>query len=112
MKLTDDKIEALAEIFEIEGEGDELRANVEEHLYLLANDRPLLRTDEAATLLGVPRARLARWAWRGEIPSVKLSVTRNGWRYFEPHVIEELRRGGQEALAAFSDNHKKQRVAA
>ena len=110
--LNDDQVETIATAFGIEGEGDELRAEVEERLRLLVSDLRLLRTDEAAQRLGVPRARLARWAWRGEIPSVKLSATRNGWRYFEPHVIEELRRGGQKALARFSDNHKEEGVAA
>jgi predicted DNA-binding transcriptional regulator AlpA len=111
MELTDDQVAALAKVLEIEGAGDDLEDRVGERLLQLAEKR-LLRTPEAAALLGVPRARLARWAWRGEVPSVKLTQSRNAWRYFEREVIEELRAGGQEALAKLSDNHRKQRVAA
>jgi hypothetical protein len=58
----------------------------------------LLPTEDAAKLLGISPGALRRFAWRQEIPSIKLGRARNAHRFFEPRVIEVARRGGIAAL--------------
>jgi hypothetical protein len=58
----------------------------------------LLPTEDAAKLLGISPSALRRFAWRQEIPSIKLGRARNAHRFFEPRVIEVARRGGIAAL--------------
>jgi DNA-binding transcriptional MerR regulator len=61
----------------------------------------LLDATEAATMLGIPAHTLRRYATLGHIPSVKFSRAPNAHRFYNPDVIEALRRGGLAAL----DNH-------